>query len=86
MHEKGLTEGLIHKVCALAEREGATKVVKVSVQLGALSHMSPSHFKDHFTLASLGTIAEHAVVEAEESTDIHDPNASFVTLKAIEVQ
>ena len=85
MHEKGITEALVKKIVLLAEQENAARVTKVSVTLGALSHMSPSHFKEHFDIAAQGTIAEDAVIEAEESEDMNDPNAHLVLLKSIDV-
>lgn len=86
MHEQGLINDLIRKILKLAEKEQAVKVTKVSVKLGALSHMSASHFKEHYDIAAKGTIAEQAVIETEESEDIYDPNAQVVLLKSIDVQ
>jgi len=86
MHEKGVTESLVKKIIELAGREKATRVSKVSVKLGALSHMSPSHFKEHFDIAAVGTLAENAEIVAEESHDIHDPHAHLVLLKSIDVE
>ena len=85
MHEKSLTDNLIKKIIQLAEKEKAKKVTKVSVKLGALSHMSKEHFKEHFDLSAKGTIAENALIDAEESNDIHDPNAATILLKSIDV-
>lgn len=79
-------DNLIKKILLLAEKERATRVTRVSVKLGALSHMSKEHFQEHFDLASMGTIAQDAEIEAEESQDIHDPNAPFVVLKKIDVR
>lgn len=86
MHEKSLMDDLMRKILSLANREGAVKVTKVSVKLGALSHMSKEHFKEHFDIAAQGTIAQDAEIEAEESLDTHDPNAAFVILKDIDVR
>jgi hydrogenase nickel incorporation protein HypA/HybF len=86
MHEQSLINALIKKIISLAEKEQAKKVTKVSVKLGALSHMSVSHFKEHYDIAAKGTIAEHAIIDAEESTDIYDPHAQVVILKSIDVQ
>ncbi len=85
MHEYNLINKLINKILELAKEQQAKKVTKVSVQLGALSHMSPSHFKEHFDIAARGTIAENADIEAEESQDISDPNAQVVLLKSIDI-
>ena len=86
MHEKSIMDHLMHKILHLAKEERAAKVVKVSVKLGALSHMSKEHFKEHFDIAARGTIAQNAFIEAEESKDIHDPNAMSVVLKSIDVE
>lgn len=86
MHEKGITDCLITKILELAHKEKATKITKVSVKLGIFSHMSPSHFKEHFDVSAYGTIAEGAVIETEKSNDIHDPNANIVVLRSIECQ
>ena len=85
MHEKSVIDHLIRKILELAKKENALKVTKVSVILGALSHMSKEHFKEHFDIAALGSIAQDAEIEAEESLDIQDPNAAMVMLKSIDV-
>jgi hydrogenase nickel incorporation protein HypA/HybF len=78
-------ENLMGKILYLAEKEQATKVTKVSVKLGALSHMSPEHFKEHFDIAAKGTIAENAVLDTEEDVNLNDPNAQSILLKSIDV-
>lgn len=75
----------MNKILALAKEQQASQVIKVSVKLGALSHMSPSHFKEHFDIAAKGTIAENAEIDAEESEDMSHPDAQAVVLKSIEV-
>ncbi len=85
MHEHSLMNNLMNKILSLAEKENATRVTKVSVKLGALSHMSPEHFKEHFDISAKGTIAENAVIDAEEARDINDPNAQTILLKSIDV-
>lgn len=85
MHEQSLMNNLMNKIFTLAEKEKATQITKVSVKLGALSHMSPEHFKEHFDISAKGTIAENALIEAEEDRDINDPNAQWILLKSIDV-
>ena len=85
MHEHSLMKNLMNKILVLAKKEHATKVTKVSVWLGALSHMSPAHFKEHFDISAKGTIAENAILDIEESQDIHDPNALSILLKSVDV-
>jgi hydrogenase nickel incorporation protein HypA/HybF len=61
-------------------------VTRVRVWLGALSHMSAAHFKEHFEQASRETVAEGASLEIEESADIDDPDAQALLLRSIEVE
>jgi len=85
MHEMSLMNDLMNKILAMAKKESAESVTKVSVWLGALSHMSAGHFKEHFDISAKGTIAEHALIEAEESSDIDSPHAQSILLKSIDV-
>jgi hydrogenase nickel incorporation protein HypA/HybF len=73
------------KILAVAEAEGSTRVVRIQVYLGALSHFTPEHFREHFVDASRGTRAEGAEVDAELGDDPAAPDAAGVVLKAVEV-
>ena len=86
MHEASLIRNLMRKIGSLAEAENAVRVTTVHIWLGALSHMSADHFRDHFEQAAKGTIADGASLEIEVSTDIHDPNAQELLLRRIEVE
>lgn len=86
MHEHALMTGLMRQLAEIAAAEHARKVVKVSVWLGALSHMSAEHFGEHFADAAAGSMAEGAELECFTSDDIHDPRALDVVLKGIEVE
>lgn len=86
MHEASLTNNLVHKIEEIAQLENAGRVVRVEVWLGALSHMSPDHFKEHFNAASGGTIAEGAELAIETSDDIGHSHAQSVLLKRIETE
>jgi hydrogenase nickel incorporation protein HypA/HybF len=52
MHEFSLINGLMRKINAIAQEQGARRVVAAKVTLGALSHISADHFRDHFTTAT----------------------------------
>ena len=86
MHEHALMKGLMRQVSEIAAAENARKVVKISVWLGALSHMSPEHFGHHFEDAAAGSLAEGAELDCIASDDIHDPRALDVVLQGIEVE
>jgi hydrogenase nickel incorporation protein HypA/HybF len=86
MHEHALVANLLRQVDRMAMAEGARKVTRVSVWLGALSHMSPEHFREHFDRDAVGSLAEGAELDCATSDDIADPNAMDVLLKDVEVE
>ena len=85
MHEAGLIRDLLSKIDELAAGESATKVTGVSVWLGALSHISAEHFREHFGHETGGSIVEHAKLEIEASDDIDHPQAQDILLRSIEI-
>ncbi len=85
MHEKALMDDLMAKILTVAEAEGGVRVVRIRVHLGALSHFTPAHFREHFDDAARGTLAEGAEVDAELGTNLTAPNAAGVMLESVEV-
>jgi hydrogenase nickel incorporation protein HypA/HybF len=86
VHEQALMRDLISRIVSVAEAESATSVTRVTVRLGALSHFTPEHFREHYRDAARGTIAEGAQVEAVLEGDTTDPNAQGVVLESVEVE
>jgi hydrogenase nickel incorporation protein HypA/HybF len=86
MHERALMTDLMREIEDVARSGGATGVTRVSVRLGALSHFTSEHFREHFVDASRGTLAEGAVVEAVLADDLDDPRAAGVVLESLEVE
>ncbi|MBS0517960.1 MAG: hydrogenase maturation nickel metallochaperone HypA [Proteobacteria bacterium] len=86
MHEASLIAGLMRRVEEISRRENATRVVAVSVWLGALSHMSADHFAEHFTEAAKGTLAEGAQLHTTVSDDVEHPHAQDLVLESVEVE
>lgn len=86
MHEFSLINDLMEKVGATARAEHAGRVVGVKVRLGALSHISVDHFREHFEEACKGTIAEGAKLEVVTVTDQADPHAQEILLESIDVE
>ena len=64
MHEKALMDDLLTKIEAVSDAEGGARVTRVTVWLGALSHFTPEHFREHFEDASRGTAAAGVVLES----------------------
>ena len=85
MHEKALMDDLMAKIIAVAEAEGGARVTRIAVWLGALSHFTPEHFREHFDDAARGTLAEGAQVEAMLDDDLTDPRAQGVVLESVVV-
>ena len=70
MHERALMDDLMRKIEEVARADGAARVTRVAVRLGALSHFTPEHFREHFVDASRGTLAEGAEVDAVLDDDL----------------
>jgi hydrogenase nickel incorporation protein HypA/HybF len=85
MHEASLMNNLISKIESVAREQNATRVLGISVRLGALSHMSASHFREHFAVSSAGTVAEGAELKIEVLTDTSDPHAQDILLESVEI-
>lgn len=86
MHEQALMKDLMRKIESQARTEGALRVTRIRVRLGALSHFTPGHFREHFADASRGTLAEGADVETELRTDPTEAEAQGVVLESIDVE
>jgi hydrogenase nickel incorporation protein HypA/HybF len=86
MHERALMTDLMREIENVARADGATRVTRVAVRLGALSHFTQAHFREHFVDASRGTLAEGAAVDAVLENDLEDPRAAGVVLESLEVE
>jgi hydrogenase nickel incorporation protein HypA/HybF len=86
VHEHALMRDVVSRVEALARSERASRVTLVRVRLGALSHFTPEHFREHFEDAARGTVADGAAVVASLEEDINDPLAGDVVLESVEVE
>lgn len=85
MHEMSLLNDLLARIDATARDNGATHVTRVKVTLGAYSHISADHFREHFEAGVVGTVAEGAVLEVVENPDTADPRAQEIVLDEIDV-
>ena len=86
MHERALMRDVMRKIDEVARAGGAARVTRVGVRLGALSHFSAEHFREHFVDAARGTIAEGATIDAVLDTDIADSRARDVVVESVEVE
>ena len=86
MHERAVLQDLVSRIAAIASAEGASRVTRVTLRLGALSHFTPEHFRDHFEDATRGTVAEGAAVDAAMDDVLTDAYARDVVLESIELE
>ena len=86
MHEASLIADVLRQITAIMRQQGTGRVVGVTVKLGALSHISPAHFRAHFVYGTRGTIAEGARLTLEIGHDPGDPHAQAVVLDSLEVE
>ncbi len=86
MHEKHLTEDLVRELVSIGHTEGGRRVTRIRVRLGALSHFTPEHFREHFDAAAAGTLAEGAEIQADLSDDVTAPGAQTVLLETVELE
>ena len=84
MHERALMADLVRKLEEVAREEGG-RIAAVRVRLGALSHLTEAHFREHFEEATRGTAAEGAAVEAVEDPDTAAAHAQGVLLESVEL-
>ena len=85
MHEKAMMDDLMAKILGVADAEGGARVTLIRVWLGALSHFTPEHFREHFDDVARGTLAEGAAIEATVDHDPTDPRAQGVVLESVVV-
>jgi hydrogenase nickel incorporation protein HypA/HybF len=86
MHEAALTSDLLRRIEKIAAAEKAVRVAQVSVWLGALSHMSASHFVEHFERVAAGTVAEGAGLQVTVSDDVGHARAQDIVLESVELE
>lgn len=85
MHEFSLMADLFGKIEKISRDNGGGRIVGVKVKLGALSHITPGHFAEHFEEFSKGTAAEGAKLDVEQLEDANDPNAQDILLDSVEL-
>jgi hydrogenase nickel incorporation protein HypA/HybF len=86
MHEHSLLNDLMRKIERVVQEHNAKRATKVTVKLGAFSHISPGHFREHFDQAKPGTVAASAELEVYASDDETDPLAQEMILESLEVE
>ena len=85
MHETALVRDIVRRIDELARATNARRVTAAKIWLGALSHLSAEHFREHFAIEAQNTLAAGAVLDIEASEDSHDPREPHARLESVEL-
>jgi len=85
MHETALVRDIVRRIDDLARATNARRVTGAKVWLGALSHLSPGHLREHFAVEARDTLAAGAILDIEVSDDLDDPHAQQVRLESVDL-
>jgi hydrogenase nickel incorporation protein HypA/HybF len=85
MHETTLVRDIVRRIDDLARATNARRVTGAKIWLGALSHLSAEHFREHFAMEARDTLAARAVLDIEVSEDPDDPHAQHVRLDSVDL-
>jgi len=85
LHEAVLFRDLREALLRAAAGEHADRITRVSVWIGALSHVSEPMMREEWPEIVEGTPAEGSELSIETSTDIYDARASSIVLRTITV-
>jgi hydrogenase nickel incorporation protein HypA/HybF len=84
MHETALVRDVVRRIADLAHATSAHRVTGAKVWLGALSHLSAEHFREHFAIEAQGSIAAGATLAIEVSDDLDHPDAQHIRLESVD--
>ena len=66
MHEMSLCQGILDIIQERAEIDGFSRVTKVRLSIGALSHVDPKAISFGFDVTTRDTVADGAVLEIDQ--------------------
>jgi hydrogenase nickel incorporation protein HypA/HybF len=85
MHETALVRDVVRRIEDLATAIGARRVTGARVWLGALSHLSAEHFREHYAIEAQDSIAASATLSIKVSSDLDHPHAQHVRLESVDL-
>lgn len=86
MHETAWLNELVRTVASVARRDGAKRVIGVTVRLGPSSVLSIEHIREGFADAARGTIAEGARLIIAQVGEEAGPIDRGEVLDSIEIE
>ena len=85
MHEEAMVRDLVRKVEEVARGEGSSRVTRVRIRVGALSHLTAAGLRDRWRIVTLRTAAEGSRLDLAVSSDPHDPRSTEIVLESVDV-
>lgn len=85
MHEAALFRDLRGKLLEIGSDHPGELILRVRVQVGALSHVSPSAVAGAWAEITRGTPAEGAALITQELSDPYGPGADLVVLSSVDL-
>jgi Zn finger protein HypA/HybF involved in hydrogenase expression len=85
MHETALVRDVVRRIEDLARAMPGSRVTGARIWLGAFSHLSAEHFREHFAMEARDTLGAGAVLDIEVSKDPDDPHAQHVRLESVDL-
>ena len=85
MHETALVRDVVRRIEDLAHATGARRITGAKIWLGALSHLSAEHFREHYAFEAQGSMAAGAILTIEASRDLDHPDAQHVRLESVDL-
>ena len=85
MHETALVRDVVRRIEDFAQATGARRITGAKIWLGALSHLSAEHFREHYALEAQGSIAAGAILTIEASSDLDHRHAQHVRLESVDL-
>jgi len=85
MHETALVRDVVRRIEDLARATGARRVTGAKIWLGALSHLSAEHFREHFAIEARGTRGDGAALDVEVSQNLDHPHAQHIRLESVDL-
>ena len=74
---------LRRKIVEVSERHGGRRVSRVSLEVGALSHVTEASLRQRWETTFAGTPAASARLTVETASDLADPGAQGVRITEI---
>lgn len=80
-----MVRDLVRKVEEVARTEGAPRVTKVRLWVGALSHLTANGLRARWPDATRRTAADGSALDLTVSVDPQDPRATEVVLESVDL-